>query len=231
MTQPARIAPSLLAADFAHLGDEVARIGPYVDLLHCDVMDGHFVPNIGIGIPVIASLRKVTDLTLDCHLMATNAEAYFVPLQEAGADMVTVHMEVYPDPIGVAAKARDLGLRFGLVINPPTPLDAVEPYLDVADMLVVMSVDPGFGGQEFIYQVLGKIERARKSIDSRGLATDIQVDGGIGPDNVRRARDAGADVFVAGNSIFRAPDPVAAVAELRARLSGQEQDAGASTRR
>jgi len=231
MIKPPRIAPSILAADFACLGEEVAAIGNYVDMLHIDVMDGHFVPNISLGIPVIESLRRVTDLPFDCHLMMTNPDAYFGPLKAAGADIVTVHLEVFPDPIAVAQRAREEGLRFGLVINPPTPFDAVEPYVELCDMVLVMSVNPGFGGQRFISKVLGKIEAVRKLVDSQGLSTDVEIDGGIGPDNIGFAREAGADVFVAGSSIFRAKDPVAAIQAMRTTMSTQEQNAGASPRR
>ncbi len=231
MIKQPRIAPSILAADFARLGDEVAAIANHVDMLHIDVMDGHFVPNISLGIPVIESLRRVTDLPFDCHLMMTNPDAYFDPLKAAGADIVTVHLEVFPDPTSVAQQAREAGLRFGLVINPPTPFAAVEPYVDLCDMVLVMSVNPGFGGQKFLEGVLGKIEAARKLVDSRGLSTDVEIDGGIGPDNIGLAREAGADVFVAGSSIFRAEDPVAAIQEMRTNMSTQEQNAGASPRR
>lgn len=213
--KPARIAPSILAADFSRLGEEVAAVAPYVDMLHIDVMDGHFVPNISLGMPVIRSMRPVTDLLFDCHLMITNPDVYLEPLRAAGADLVTVHIEAHPDPTGVARHARELGLRFGLVINPPTPFSAVEPYVELCDMVVVMSVHPGFGGQGFIEAVLPKIEAARKFVDLRALPTDIQVDGGIGPDTISGARSAGADVFVAGSAVFGASDPVAAVAELR----------------
>ncbi len=215
MIKPVRIAPSILAADFAHLGEAVAQVEPVVDLLHVDVMDGHFVPNISIGIPVIASLREVTDLPLDCHLMTLNPDAYLEELKTAGADIVTVHMEVFPNPAPVAAMARSLELGFGLVINPPTPVEAMEPYVELCDMVLVMSVNPGFGGQAFIPDVLPKVERLRKFVDSAGLDTDIQIDGGIDPTTIKPARDAGADVFVAGTSIFRAEDPAAAVEELR----------------
>jgi ribulose-phosphate 3-epimerase len=231
MRKQPRIAPSILAADFARLGEEVAAIADHVDMLHIDVMDGHFVPNISLGIPVIESLRPVTDLPFDCHLMMTNPDAYFGPLKAAGADIVTVHVEVFPDPTSVAQRARDEGLRFGLVVNPPTPFEAVEPYVELCDMVLVMSVNPGFGGQKFIGGVLEKIESARKLVDSRGLPTDVEIDGGIGPDNIGLARDAGADVFVAGSSIFRADDPIAAIEAMRTTMSKQERDAGASPRR
>jgi len=218
MNRSLRIAPSILAADFAHLGDDVRRVEPHVDMLHIDVMDGHFVPNISLGIPIIESLRPVTDLPFDCHLMITNPDAFLEPLRAAGADMVTIHMEVFPDPTKLAKQARDLGLGFGLAINPPTPAEAVAPYLDLADMVVVMSVHPGFGGQSFIAAVLDKVETIRKWVDSRGLGTDIEIDGGIDPTTIRSAWDAGAEVLVAGSAVFRAPDPVAAIAELRAHV-------------
>jgi ribulose-phosphate 3-epimerase len=213
--KPPRIAPSILAADFAHLADEIARIEDHVDLLHVDVMDGHFVPNLSLGMPVIASIRKVTTLPLDCHLMTLNPDHYLEPLKDAGADLATVHIEVFPDPSGVAEIARDVGLGFGLVINPPTPFEAIEPFIELADMVVVMSVHPGFGGQVFIDAVLPKLERIRNFVDSAGLSTDIEIDGGIDPGTIRPAREAGADVFVAGTSVFRALDPVLAVRELR----------------
>ncbi len=193
-------------------------MAPHVDLLHIDVMDGHFVPNLSLGIPVIASLRKATDLFFDCHLMITNPEAYLEPLRDAGADMVTVHAEVFPDPTGIARQASELGLAFGLVINPPTPAEAIEPYLELCDLAVVMSVHPGFGGQKFIPEVLDKVTAIRKRVDSQGLETEIEIDGGIDATTIRSAWDAGAEVFVAGSSVFRAPDPVAAVAEMRARV-------------
>ncbi len=218
MIKPPRIAPSILSADFGHLADEIARVEDEVDLIHVDIMDGHFVPNLTIGIPVVRSLRGLTGLPLDCHMMTLNPDFYFEDLAAAGADSVTVHIEVFPDPTGAAAAARDAGLAFGLAINPPTPYEAIEPFIEIADMVLVMSVNPGFGGQGFIEEILPKLERVRKSIDSAGLPTDIEIDGGIGPDTIRSARDVGAEVFVAGTSIFRAPDPLAAVREMRATI-------------
>jgi ribulose-phosphate 3-epimerase len=219
MMGPPRLAPSILAADFADLGAEVERVAPFCDMLHIDVMDGHFVPNLSLGIPVIESLRKVTDLPFDCHMMTTNPDAYFEPLRTAGADLVTVHLEVYPDPEPAAAAARAAGLRFGLVVNPATPFAGMEPFVELCDMVLMMSVNPGFGGQSFMPEVLSKVSAARKFIDSRGLATDIQIDGGIDAGTIRSARDAGADVFVAGSAVFRAPDPALALKELRAIVS------------
>ncbi len=217
---PARIAPSLLAADFAYLADEVARVEPHVDLLHVDVMDGHFVPNLSFGMPVIESLRRTTALYFDCHLMVSNPISLFDSLASAGANLVTVHIEVHPDPTVAAGAAAGEGLDFGLVLSPPTPFEAVTPYVHMCDLLLVMSVNPGFGGQAFIPDVLGKVEAARKFIDSEGLSADIEVDGGMNPDTARLARDAGADVIVAGTAIFGDPDPVAAVGRLRAAVDG-----------
>lgn len=214
----ARIYPSLLAADFARLAEAVGRVEPVVDGLHVDVMDGHFVPNISFGLSVIEDLRPTTGLFFDTHLMMSNPAFFFPHFKEAGCDMVTIHIEVAPDPTEIAALARSTGLQFGLTLNPPTPFSAVEPFLELVDNLLIMSVFPGFGGQAFIPDVLDKVERARKIIDSGQLPADIQIDGGITPETGRMARAAGADIFVAGTAIFGRDDPVAAVAELRAAL-------------
>ena len=214
-----RIAPSILAADFANLASDIELISDDIDLLHVDVMDGHFVPNISLGPPVIASLAASTDLYLDCHLMISGPLAYLGPIKDAGANGVTVHIEAVPDPRPVAALAASLDLDFGLVINPPTPVSAIEPFLDLTSMVVVMTVHPGLGGQTFLDECLVKIEELRQIIDSRALSTDIQIDGGIDLRTVKLARRAGGDVFVAGTSLFRADDPVAAVAAMRKILN------------
>ena len=210
-----KIAPSLLAADFARLEEEIGRVEEHVDWLHLDVMDGHFVPNLSFGVPVIESLRKVTGLWFDCHLMVTNPTDLVEPLAAAGANLLTMHIEAIPDPEPAAKLTRDAGLDFGLVVNPLTPFAAVAPYAELCDVLLVMSVEPGFGGQAFIDAVVPKIAEAREWVETRGLATDIQVDGGITPSNVRTVLDAGATVVVAGSAIFGADDPVRAVAEMR----------------
>ncbi len=215
-----KIAPSLLAADFANLAAEVERIESHVDMLHLDIMDGHFVPNISFGMPVIEALRPHTDLVFDCHMMTTNPDVYFHELRAAGGDLVMIHIEAITDPTDAAAAARAAGLGFGLVVNPPTPIDAIEPFLELCDMLLVMSVHPGFGGQDFIPEVLSKVETARKWVDLHDLPVDIQIDGGINPETARLSASAGANVFVAGTAIFRADDPVEAVARLRTAING-----------
>lgn len=212
---PVKIAPSLLAADFARLEEEVRRVEDLVDWLHLDVMDGHFVPNLSFGMPVISSLRKVSRLWFDCHLMVTNPADLVAPLAEAGANLLTMHIEAIPDPVPAAELTREHGLDFGLVVNPGTPFSAVAPYAELCDVVLIMSVEPGFGGQAFIPEVLPKIEEAREWVEARGLRADIQVDGGITPSNVRTVLDAGATVVVAGSAILGADDPVRAVAEMR----------------
>jgi ribulose-phosphate 3-epimerase len=215
-----RIAPSLLAADFARLGDQVRAIDGRADFLHLDIMDGHFVPNITFGPPVVAALRPHSSLVFDCHIMTTNPDAYFSELAQAGVDIVSIHIEAATDPTRAAERARDSGLRFGLVASPPTPWSAVEPFVELTDMVVIMSVHPGFGGQSFMPEVLPKVEAARKWVDSHGLTTDIQIDGGISLHTAPAARDAGANVFVAGTAVFGDADPAVAVDRLREVIDG-----------
>lgn len=212
---PVKIAPSLLAADFACLETEIGRVADHVEWLHLDVMDGHFVPNISFGIPVIASIRDTTDLYFDCHIMTTNPDAYFPELAKAGVDLVTVHIEAVPDPTRAMQRAADSGLDFGLVINPGTPFQAVADYVDGCDVVVIMSVEPGYGGQAFIPDVLPKVGAAREWVEDHGLIADIEVDGGITPQNAGEVIAAGATVLVAGTAVFRADDPAAAVKALR----------------
>jgi len=210
-----KIAPSLLAADFACLEREIKKVESVVEWLHIDVMDGHFVPNLSFGLPVIKGIRPVTDLYFDCHLMTTNPEAFLADFAEAGANLVTMHIEAVPDPTLAAKRARENGLDFGLVCNPGTPIAAIGPFLELCDVVLIMSVEPGFGGQGFMPEMLSKVSATREWVEERGLTTDIQVDGGITPETARLAYAAGANVLVAGTAIFGADDPSTAAAELR----------------
>jgi ribulose-phosphate 3-epimerase len=213
------IAPSLLSADFGHLAHEVqavARAG--ADWLHVDVMDGHFVPNITIGAPVVAAVRKTTALPLDVHLMISEPGRYVARFVEAGAAWISVHQEACPDLRATLREIRALGARPSIAINPDTPLDSVADALPEADMLLVMSVHPGFGGQTFIASALDKIVAARRVREAAGARFLIEVDGGITVENVGRAAAAGADVIVAGTAIFGAADVDAAIASMRTAI-------------
>jgi len=209
-----KIAPSILSADFARLGEEVARVADEADLLHVDVMDGHFVPNLTIGPPVVASLRPVTELFLDVHLMVDNPGVLLDDFAAAGADRCIVHVEL-GDPRPLFDRMRAHGMGVGLVLSPPTPVDAVLPFLDEIDLLLVMSVNPGWGGQSFIPEVLDKVRVARAEIDARGLPVEIEIDGGIKVDTAPEAAAAGCDILVAGSAVFRADDPAAAARAIR----------------
>ncbi len=214
-----KLAPSILAADFAHLAADVERVAAESDLLHVDCMDGHYVPNLTIGPPVVKSLRPHTDLFLDCHLMVSNPGDLLDAFAAAGADGCTVHVEL-GDPRPLFDRIRGHGMRVGLTFEPETPFAAVEPYLGDIDVLLVMSVHTGFGGQPFIPEVLDKAHAARAAIDARGLAVEIEIDGGITVDTAPLAAAVGVDIFVAGTAIFRQPDPAAAARELRAAVAG-----------
>ena len=212
------IAPSILSADFARLADEVTAVAG-ADWLHVDVMDGHFVPNLTIGLPVVESLLAVTDIPMDCHLMIEDPGRWAPPYAEAGAHNVTFHAEATGDPRAVARDIRAAGARAGLSVKPGTPL---EPYLEILgdfDTLLVMSVEPGFGGQVFIPEVLGKVRTLRKLADSGELTILVEIDGGINADTIEEAAEAGVDCFVAGSAVYSADDPAAAVAALRRRAA------------
>lgn len=208
------IAPSILAADFARLADESAAVEG-ADWLHVDVMDNHFVPNLTIGLPVVESLLKVTDIPMDCHLMIENPQRWAPPFAEAGAYNVTFHAEATDDPVSVARDIRAAGAKAGLSVKPGTP---IEPYLEILrefDTLLVMSVEPGFGGQKFIAEVLPKVGTVRRLVDAGELTIVIEIDGGINADTIEAAAEAGVDCFVAGSAVYSADDPAVAVEALR----------------
>jgi ribulose-phosphate 3-epimerase len=214
---PVIIAPSILAADYARLADEVRAVEGAADWLHVDVMDNHFVPNLTIGLPVVESLRKVTELPFDCHLMITDPQRWAPGYAEAGAELVTFHAEACPDPVALARDLRAAGAKPGLAVDRDTP---VEPYLDLLphfDLLLVMTIKAGFGGQAFIPEMLAKVRAARRHAGSGHLRLRIEVDGGIGADTIEAAAEAGADAFVAGTAVYGADDPAEAVRRLRRR--------------
>jgi ribulose-phosphate 3-epimerase len=209
------IAPSILSADFARLAEEIRAVEEGgAALLHVDVMDGHFVPNITIGLPVVRSLRKATSLPLDTHLMIAEPGRYAVQFVEAGADMVSVHVEADDHLQRTLTAIREAGAKAGVAINPATPLVMLEEALTYADFVLLMSVNPGFGGQKFVPTSMDKLRRLRRMIDDRGLKTRIEIDGGVDEENVAKVVEAGAEILVAGSAIYGKNDPTAAVREL-----------------
>lgn len=217
-----KLAPSILSADFARLGEEVAAVTDAADHLHVDAMDGHFVPPITIGPVIVKSLRKVTALPLECHLMVTDPLGQTEQFAEAGGDSVVVHLEAVPDPTAVIERARALGIGVGISVNPGTPLDAALPYLAAVDVLNIMTVNPGWAGQAFIREMLPKISAAREAIEAGGLRIGLAVDGGVDLETGRLALEAGATVLGAASAIFSQPDPAAAARALKEMLSEYE---------
>ncbi|HMJ12942.1 MAG TPA: ribulose-phosphate 3-epimerase [Polyangiaceae bacterium] len=217
---PILVAPSILSADLARLGDEVREVElAGADWIHVDVMDGRFVPNITLGPIVVQALRRVTKLPLDVHLMIVEPERYVQAFAEAGADVISVHVEASTHLQRTLAEIRRLGKRAGVVLNPHTPEAHIQYVLEDVDLILLMSVNPGFGGQSFLPAVLPKIEALRRTIDRAGLPIDLEVDGGVAPDTAKRVVDAGARVLVAGSAVFGRPDRRAALDAIRAAVA------------
>ncbi len=213
-----KIAPSILSADFSRLGDEVRAVATAgADYIHLDVMDGHFVPNITIGPLVVEAVRKVTTLPLDVHLMITEPDRYIPDFAAAGADIIVVHAEACWHLHRTVQLIKSLGKRAGVSLNPATPLSSLEYVLGELDLVLLMTVNPGFGGQSFIEACIPKIQALRGMLDKRGLEAELEVDGGVKTDNIARIAHAGADVFVAGSAVFGSADYAATIAELKQR--------------
>lgn len=222
----AQIAPSILSADFAHLGRDVAQvIEAGATILHVDVMDGHFVPNLTIGLPVVEALRRETDVTLDVHLMISNPDEMAVAYAQAGADIVTVHIETVRHLDRLLNEIRNQGARAGVVLNPHSPVSLLEDVLPGCDLVLIMSVNPGFGGQKFIGHSLDKVRKLKDAIRQQDLAAEIEIDGGIGLDNVHEVVAAGTDILVSGSSVFGAPDPAEAFLALQRAAAGDVVEA------
>ena len=212
-----KIAPSILSADFSKMGEEVRSLeASGADLVHCDVMDGVFVPNITFGMKMVEDIRKVTALPLDCHLMIVNPEKYVQGFAKAGADIITVHYEACKDNLAnVLKQIKEAGVKCGAVINPDTPVSAIVDVIPLCDMVLVMSVFPGFGGQKFISSVLDKVREIRAIADGLGQDLDIQIDGGICAENAALVREAGANILVAGSAVFKAENRAEMIAKLK----------------
>ena len=208
------LAPSLLAADFGYLMRDINAVEGSVKYLHFDVMDGHYVDNISFGLPVIKSIRKYTDLKFYTHLMITNPEKYIEAFAEAGSDIITFHIECSDDPLGLIDKIHALGCEAGVAIHPDTPIENIIPFADKCELLLVMTVRPGFGGQDFMPESLDRIAAVRKAIDESGSSAWLSVDGGINADTIKTVYDAGARMFVTGSAVFGHEDPARACAEL-----------------
>lgn len=211
-----RIAPSMLSADFLHLEKDVEMVNRYADIFHLDIMDGVFVPNLSYGFPIVEAIASKAEKPLDVHLMIINPEKYVERFAKAGADMISFHLNATEKPEEVLALIRSFGCKAGLVINPDIEVESLFPYLEQADYILLMSVFAGFGGQKFIEETYGRVERLKAEIDRRGLNLPIEVDGGVSPSNAAALVAKGAEILVAGSAVFKSTDPAATIASMKA---------------
>lgn len=210
-----QVAPSMLSADFLELGKDISMVNSHADIFHLDIMDGVFVPNISYGFPIVEAIASKAEKPLDVHLMIVNPEKYAARFVEAGADMVSFHIDASADPVSLAEEIRQRGAKAGLVINPDIPVERLYPYIGHCDYFMLMSVFAGFGGQKFIDSTYGRIRALKAELSARGSDVPIEVDGGVGPSNAAALAEAGAEILVAGSSIFRSPDPIETIRMIR----------------
>ncbi len=214
------LCPSILSADFSRLGEQVSMVGDYADVIHVDVMDGHYVPNLTFGPMIVSAIRPFTKLPLDVHLMVSNPLQWIEPFAKAGADTLVVHAEACTHMLRALDLIKTQGCSAGVVINPGTPINVLEEFLPFVDMVLLMTVNPGFGGQSYIPSMTDKIRRTRELLDESGRSIHLQIDGGVNKNNIKKLHEAGADMIVVGSSVYAEPDPIEALKQLRQACEG-----------